>query len=189
MTELADKQSKMIFPETVDGDIDEHIHSILQNFFNIDNETVTILGSYISGIVEDAGNDPFEAGESIEVLLRDSIDDNKLEGHISKFTNQLVQHQIKKNEAHLLTQQTKKEQRVAAIDLTNQIHVTRICWTISCHTTVIQTSMAIAYFYKRTKHRTHVFEEKENTVRRGARKKKLTADLPLSVLPLQVVRL
>ena len=96
MTELADEQSKILFPETIDGDVDEYIHGTLQNFFNIDYETSTLLSSYISGIVEDAGNDPFEAGESIEVLLRDSIDDNKLEVHISKFANQLVQHQIKK---------------------------------------------------------------------------------------------
>ena len=71
MTELADKKREDI--PKLRWRHRRHIHSILQNFFNINKETVTILGSYISTIVEDAGNDPFEAGESIEVLLRDSI--------------------------------------------------------------------------------------------------------------------
>ncbi len=63
---------EFILQEEGQEDVEEYVQNILLNKFNIEMDTACVLSSYISGIVEDAYNDPLEARDSIQMLLNEA---------------------------------------------------------------------------------------------------------------------
>ena len=92
-------------------DVEEYVQNILLNKFNIEMDTACVLSSYISGIVEDAYNDPLEAQDSIQTLLNDSIDDENMKQHVNQFAKTLVQHQVHLKEVELKNANNLKQQQ------------------------------------------------------------------------------
>ena len=107
---------EFILQEEGQEDVEEDVQNILLNKFSIEMGTACVLSSYISGIVEDAYNDPLEAQDSIQTLLNDSIDDKNMKQHVNQFAKALVQHHVNlkkvelKNANNLKQQQNNKKQ-------------------------------------------------------------------------------
>tara|TARA_A100001015_G_scaffold245279_1_gene281156 strand:- start:678 stop:3485 length:2808 start_codon:yes stop_codon:yes gene_type:complete len=102
---------EFILQEEGQEDVEEYVQNILLNKFNIEMDTASVLSSYISGIVEDAYNDPLEARDSIQMLLNDSIDDKNMKQHVNQFAKALVQHHVNLKEVELKNANNLKQQQ------------------------------------------------------------------------------
>jgi ATPase subunit of ABC transporter with duplicated ATPase domains len=76
----------------VEEDIDAYIFEVLTTAFAMEEDTAVVMSSYLSGIVDDAAQDPLEAMEAIKTLVVETLPEPSeiVLKSVKQFSNNLV---------------------------------------------------------------------------------------------------